>query len=105
MILLARTADLTKCGRECQDIVANDVLFAVVLMERPILDSIDDIVFQQNSRASLICVEPPSTVGVGKNVVNSIVSQGCSGRIAEAVDPPISLSCPYPRWWMRLNSI
>lgn len=59
---------------EGQDVVANYILLAIVLMEAAGLDSIDKVILEQDARAAFIGVQPPATVRIGMHVVKHIVA-------------------------------
>src|SRR5882762_5929950 len=71
---------------EGEDVVANDVFPAVMLVKSGALAAIDQIVLQQDSGATLICVETPSPVGESVDVVNQVVANDGARLRAERVN-------------------
>jgi hypothetical protein len=72
MLLDARRLDLVQLA-EGQDVVADDVLAAVVLVEAARLDAVDQVVFEQDARAAFVGVQPPAAVRIGVDVVEHVV--------------------------------
>jgi len=70
-----------------QDIVADDVFFAVVLVESAGLSIVDQVVLQNDAGAALIGVESPAAVGISVDVVKDVIAD----------DSPF-------RWSQRINS-
>ena len=65
-------------------------------MVRRVGRPVDDVVLQKNEAAALVVVQPITAVAEGFDVVNEVVAQHGPGRRAERVDPPRSLSTPWP---------
>ena len=57
----ARDGDLPYGGIE-ENVVAEDIIFAVMLMIRSVIGVPDDIVFHHYAFAPLVVVEPPAAV-------------------------------------------
>src|SRR6187455_1662045 len=71
---------------ECEDVVSNDVVAAVMLMETGAFAAIDDIVLQNNVAAAFVGVEAPATVGEGVHIVNEIILNDRAALDAERVN-------------------
>lgn len=70
---------------EGKNVVAQNVLFAIVLVEAAGLCAIDNVVLDQNSSAALVSVDSPSTIAIRDGVVNEVVAQARAGRDPQAV--------------------
>ena len=75
---LLRAAE--ELARQREDVVADGVLLAVVLVEAAGLRAVDEVVFQLDAGRALVGVEAPAAVGVGVDVVDDVV------RDAELLD-------------------
>ena len=73
-------------GAEGEDIVANHVFAAVVLMEPGALDVVNQVVFHHDAGAAFVGIEPPSAVVVGINVVDVVVAHGGAWLGAQGVN-------------------
>ena len=64
-----------------QDVVADHVLFAVVLVEAAGLGVVDQVVLHRDAGTALVGIQSPAAVGVGVDVVEDIVADdGAFGR-------------------------
>ncbi len=84
MLLDARTLDLA-VHAVGQDVVADDVLAAVVLVVSPGLDAVDEVVLQDDAGTAFVVVQPPAAAAVavvGVHVVNHVVADG--GAVSQA---------------------
>ncbi len=79
MIFHPRRLNLVKFAKS-QDIVANDIFSAVVLMEAAGLGIIDQIVFHNDITGALISVKTPAAVGIRINIVKNIIAHDSSFR-------------------------
>ncbi len=71
---------------ESEDIVANDIFFAVVLVKAAGLGVIDEIVLHDDIAAALVGVKAPAAVAVGIDIVKDVVADnGAFGR-AECIN-------------------
>ena len=71
---------------EGEDVVADDVFAAVVLVVAAGLGVVDEVVLHHDAGAALVVVQPPAAVIVGIDVVDDVVADGGAGRGAEGVD-------------------
>jgi hypothetical protein len=55
-----------------QDVIADDVLLAVVLMEAAVLGVVDEVVLEENAGGALVGVQPPAAIGIGVDVVEDV---------------------------------
>ena len=71
---------------EGEDVVADDVLPAVVLVEAAGLDAVDEVVLEEDVGAAFVGIEAPAAVAVGVDVVEDVVDDLRAFRRAEGVD-------------------
>ncbi len=71
---------------EGEDVVADHVLPAVVLVEASGLHVVDEVVLHRDPAAPLVGVEPPASVAVGVDVVDAVVRDGRPLGRPEGVD-------------------
>ena len=73
MILRTGHANLPLSGIG-EDVVADDVFPAVVLMVSAVLGTLNEIVFHDDSSATFVIVEPPPAVGERIDIVDVVVA-------------------------------
>ena len=86
MVLDARCLYLVELAKG-EDIVANDIFFAVVLVEAACLNVVDQIIFHHDSGAALVGIESPAAVGVGIDIVKDVVSDDGALRRPKRINP------------------
>src|SRR5690349_5721334 len=69
-----------------ENIVPENVFLAVMLMHTSILHIVNQVVLEQNSRAALIGIQPPTAVTRGIHVVDDIISHHGALRRAERIN-------------------
>ena len=62
-----------KAVGEGEDVVADDIFFAVVLVETAGACVVDEVVFHEDAGGAFVGVEAPAAVGVGIDVVEDVV--------------------------------
>ena len=87
MVLDPRPLQLPVAGRS-QDVVGDEVVFAVVLVETPRRRMMDDVVAHHDPARTFVGVQPPAAVVVADDVVDQIPLDGRAGRDPERVDAP-----------------
>ena len=85
MRLGPRALELVLLG-EGEDVVAQHVVLAVVLMKTAGLRAIDHVVLQHDVARTLVGIEPPAAVAEGIDVVEAVVVYARAGRDAQRVD-------------------
>src|SRR5205085_2595783 len=85
VVFFTRPNDLALSGKR-EDVVANDVLTTIVLVESTTLGSVNDVVFQKDSAASLVRVQTPSAVIEGFHVVDQVVPDNSTGLHSKRID-------------------
>src|SRR2546425_6214791 len=74
VLLLARAHELV-FRSEGENVVANDIFAAVMLVKAGALAPVNHVVFEHDVRASFVGVKSPATVRVRPHVMNQIVAQ------------------------------
>src|SRR6266496_4272604 len=74
VLFLARAHELV-FRAERENVVANDVLAAVMLVKAGAPAPVNHVVFEHDVRASFVGVKSPAAVGVSPHVMNQIVAQ------------------------------
>ena len=69
-----------------ENVVANDVVFAVMLMERAVHGVIDEVVFHQKPFRAFVWIQPPAAVGIRLDIVNDVVADASSCLRTERVN-------------------
>src|SRR5690242_10825859 len=87
VLLLARAHQLIFVP-EGEDVIADDIVTAVMLVETRAFAVMNDVVFQQDVCAAFVRVESPAAVGERVYIVNQIISQDGSLLDSERVDAP-----------------
>ena len=85
MVFGAGALELVVAG-EGEDVVAEEVGFAVVLMEAAVGGAIDDVAFGQNAAAAFIEIDAPTAVAEAGDVMPEIVANGSAGLFAQGID-------------------
>lgn len=73
-------------GGEGEDVVADDVFLAVVLVVAAAFGVVDEVVFHEDAGAALVVVEAPSAVGVGDDMMDVVAADDGAFGGAEGVD-------------------
>jgi hypothetical protein len=73
VVLHACRLDLVEFA-ESEDVIADDVFFAVMLMEAAVLYVVNEVVFHSDSRAALVGIQSPSAVSIGVYVMDHVVA-------------------------------
>ncbi len=83
-------------GVEGEDVVVDEVGFAVMLVETGALAAIDDVAFEHDSGTAFVGVKAPRAVFEFRDVVNEVVAEDRSGLKAEGVDAAHVAEHPLP---------
>src|SRR5208283_1788154 len=85
MVLDARSADLGVTV-EGDDIVAEGVLLAVMLVKTAVRRAIDEVVFGKNVRRSLVEIDAPPAVLQGAHIVETVEANDRAFLVPERID-------------------
>ena len=85
MFLCTRQLDLVLL-RVDEDVVADNVLLAVILVEASICGVVNQVVFEKNASATLVSIQPPTAVRVAVNVVEDIAQDYSALGFSEHVN-------------------
>ncbi len=77
--------DLVVFG-EGEDVVADDIFFAVVLVEAAGFGAVNDVIFHMDSGGAFVGVESPAAVAPGVDIVHDVVADGGTFGGAQGVD-------------------
>jgi hypothetical protein len=69
-----------------QDVVADHVLFPIVLVKTSALGVVDQIVFHRNAGAALVGIQSPAAVRVDVDIVKDVVADDCAFRRPQRIN-------------------
>src|SRR4026208_1276480 len=72
--------------RECQDVIANNILASVMLVVTARLGVVNDIARKQDASAAFVIVQTPATIAERRDVVDERVVNRRAGRDSQRID-------------------